>query len=71
MLLFLPLKLQNFISSAYVGDNVGKGHDYLCDLFFDCDKALTTLNSKMYIRFSCLFLWIMIFCLFISPKLHI
>ena len=41
MLLFLSSKLQKSISSDYVGDNVGKAYDYLCDLFYDCEESLT------------------------------
>ena len=38
MLLFLSEKLQNPISSDYVGDNAGKVYDRLGDLFFVAKK---------------------------------
>ena len=46
MLLFLPWKLQNYISLDYVGDNVSKRDDCLCDLFFDCEEALTSFKFE-------------------------
>lgn len=39
MLLFL----KNF---KYVGNNVGKGYDCLCNLFFDYEEALTSFKFE-------------------------
>ena len=45
-LLFLPWKLQNYISSEFVGDNASKGYDCFCNLFFDWEEALTSLEFE-------------------------
>ena len=46
MLLFLLQKLQNSISLDYVGVNVSKGYDCLCDLFLSCEEALTSFKFE-------------------------
>ena len=45
-MLFLPAKLQNSISSDYVGENVSKGYDCLSDLFFDWKEALISFKFE-------------------------
>ena len=37
---------KNSIFSDYIGDNVGKGYDCLCNLFFDCEETLTAFKFK-------------------------
>ena len=47
----LYLKYAKF-SETLIRGNIGKGYDYLCDLFFDCKNTLTSLILEILIKFS-------------------
>ena len=47
----LYLKYAKF-SETLIRGNIGKGYDYLCDLFFDCKNTLTSLILEIFIKFS-------------------